>query len=398
MGMVLPGSNNNNNRITYRFEKSTNPATERSSAQRKFSDKTHSKSAPRIVFQHDGKDLPGCAIRIQSMKTYDSLDAAAKKSLLDKAYKVIFGHDRWVPLQIGEANGKPQYVKVNYSSLHERLFLDEGFKQVKKEVRANSLSERKVEHLGLFGELTRMGIERVYYSGEGFRVKVGVNRYGEDLRPLRFYAKYKNKAKMLSAPDTGNLQSVVVKKLEEISFGDQAKKINADMKSAKKFLSNIDRYDVSTGIKALDFVKTSVNNLRRSLVDLDRLIEKGWEKGAEVRAELVSLISDMESSPKRLIDTLVKKIERREDVLGRDRIQYDEAVYVYKAMQQIVNFMKENPALRDEEVMQKFDKYSTDLLGKKLTSVYYSQSTSLMNIGHHLTLGEAMKHLKESTQ
>lgn len=147
MEPILPG------KIDYRLEASASPKL--SATQLKwFKDRDarnagrslSSERSARVVFTYNGKDLPDCSIRIQSLKTYDTFEAASKKSLLDRAYKWLTNHDRWVPFEIKDATGKPVYIKINYNSLHERLFQDESVRNVAVRLVKNQMeSERAID-------------------------------------------------------------------------------------------------------------------------------------------------------------------------------------------------------------------------------------------------------------
>lgn len=390
-GINLSGSSPKNPIDYTLVEKSTSI---KSLTQMKFS-KIIGDEGARIIFKSGKKDIPDCNLRIQSTKTYTDITEAQKQTFLEKAYKVLFRHDRWIPLQIGQtADGKPIYVKVNYASLQERLFLDDSLEKVKKEVQsrpvkrlsdatitARSIAEGLKDFLVMMVKIATVipflndiirDKEKGYQTFQAPIFKdVDGNTYVENVRYSSIVGRAKKLAKL---PDkTEALQEAVLKKLDGLAFEQQAKTIQRNINNAKKYLNegvqtapvikdgaqnqNVPLIDNGKFYRFLDGhltkakvdwhidrQQTLVKGFENDLEDLDKLIERGWEKGAQKKEELLKLIQDLKDAKKilikRAIDSTFDRISDLHDDKAWETQSFNYVEYLYNDIEHTIEIVK----------------------------------------------------------
>lgn len=282
MAGILPGGNQNN-LIGYRFigadaaKEAVSPISR--TAQRKFSDRTHNKEEARIVFQKDGFDLPKCDIKIKSTQPC-TLEEANKTSFWDRTFKRIFGHDRWIPLQVGVENGVPMYVKVDSASLQEQLFLNKDFEQ--------SVPETQVQKKP--GKPHQIWVKLNESSIGIFRSIASTLIVIKEL-----YSKRLRKTKQLKALQNENVQAFIVKRLEQIAIKDKLDVVRVDIAQAKQIIAgggknqpNLSNWNTKTNPREFHLRKLALTEKV-----LNELIEKSPEEDTELRNELIRMKEEL---------------------------------------------------------------------------------------------------------
>lgn len=103
-----------------------------------------------------GTDAPSIAIR--SEKTYTDAELNNLKSKrIDKIYKKITGHERWVLIEIGKnTQGDSLYVQVNYNSLKNKLFREDETILTNDIKELSLVVDKKVKKLEILKELQKI--------------------------------------------------------------------------------------------------------------------------------------------------------------------------------------------------------------------------------------------------